>query len=145
MLARRSDSSSDVAVHVPDEVTDGEAAFVTVGAIALHGVRLVRPELGQVVVVIGLGLIGQIAVQLLASHGFQVVRVPALVLAGAGSFVTYTNALFDRRPDGKRVVYLPTYALPALDDPENFTTAVDLMIEAIRARAAAAHDPGQPA
>ena len=34
------------------------------------------------------------------------------------------------------------HALPALDDPENFTTAVDLMIEAIRARAAAAHDPG---
>jgi hypothetical protein len=36
------------------------------------------------------------------------------------------------------------HALPALDDPENFTTAVDLMIEAIRAGAAAAHDPGQP-
>ena len=37
------------------------------------------------------------------------------------------------------------HALPALDDPENFTTAVDLMIEAIRARAAAAHGPGDPA
>ena len=35
-------------------------------------------------------------------------------------------------------------ALPALDDPENFSTAVDLMIEAIRARAAAARDPGDP-
>jgi len=56
------------------------------------------------------------AAELLAARGFQVVRVPALVLAGGGSFVTYTNALFDRRPDGKRVVYLPTYALPALDD-----------------------------
>jgi hypothetical protein len=54
------------------------------------------------------------AVQL-AARGFQVVRVPALVLAGGGSFATYTNALFDRRADGKRVVYLPTYALPALD------------------------------
>lgn len=56
------------------------------------------------------------AAQLLAARGFAVVRVPALVLAGGGSFVTYTNALFDRRPDGRRVVYLPTYALPALDD-----------------------------
>jgi len=56
------------------------------------------------------------AAQLLVSRGFRVVRVPALVLAGAGSFVTYTNALFDRRADGTRVVYLPTYALPALDD-----------------------------
>jgi hypothetical protein len=56
------------------------------------------------------------AAQLLAARGFAVVRVPALVLAGGGSFVTYTNALFDRRADGRRVVYLPTYALPALDD-----------------------------
>jgi hypothetical protein len=56
------------------------------------------------------------AAELLAARGFHVVRVPVLVLAGAGSYVTYTNALFDRRADGKRVVYLPTYALPALDE-----------------------------
>jgi hypothetical protein len=56
------------------------------------------------------------AAELLAARGFQVVRIPALVLAGAGSYVTYTNALFDRKPDGTRVVYLPTYSLPALDD-----------------------------
>jgi hypothetical protein len=49
-------------------------------------------------------------------HGFTVVRVPALVLAGAGSYVTYTNAVFDRDADGTRVIYMPTYALPALDD-----------------------------
>lgn len=55
------------------------------------------------------------AAELLAARGFRVVRVPALVLAGAGSYVTYTNALFDRRGDGTRVVYLPTYSLPALD------------------------------
>jgi predicted dehydrogenase/threonine dehydrogenase-like Zn-dependent dehydrogenase len=64
-----------LAVHVPDKVTDEEAAFVTVGAIALHGVRLTRPGLGEVVAVIGLGLIGQIAVQLLASHGCDVVAI----------------------------------------------------------------------
>ncbi len=50
----------------------------------------------------------------LTAMGFHVVRVPAVVLAGAGSYVTYTNALFDRRGD-QRIVYLPTYALPALD------------------------------
>jgi hypothetical protein len=54
------------------------------------------------------------AAELLAARGFRVVRMPALVLAGAGSFVTYTNALFDRRGD-QRIVYLPTYAQPALD------------------------------
>jgi hypothetical protein len=36
------------------------------------------------------------------------------------------------------------HALPALDDPDNFTTAVDLMIEAIRGRAAAPRDPNAP-
>ncbi len=55
------------------------------------------------------------AAELLAARGFDVVRVPALVLDGAGSYVTYTNALFDRRADGTRVVYLPTYEQPALD------------------------------
>jgi len=65
----------NLAVHVPDEVSDEEAAFVTVGAIALHGVRLARPALGEVVAVIGLGLIGQIAVELLSSHGCDVVAI----------------------------------------------------------------------
>jgi len=65
----------NLAVHVPDDVSDEEASFVTVGAIALQGVRLVRPELGQIVVVIGLGLIGQITVQLLAAHGCDVIGV----------------------------------------------------------------------
>jgi hypothetical protein len=54
------------------------------------------------------------AAELLAARGFRVVRMPVLVLAGAGSFVTYTNALFDRRGD-QRIVYLPTYAQPSLD------------------------------
>ena len=51
----------------------------------------------------------------LAAKGFKVVRVPVVVRKGGGSFVTYTNALFDRRADGKRVVYMPTYELPELD------------------------------
>lgn len=50
----------------------------------------------------------------LSAMGFRVLRVPAVVLEGAGSYVTYTNALFDRRGD-QRIVYLPTYALPSLD------------------------------
>ena len=54
------------------------------------------------------------AAELLAARGFHVVRVPALVLAGGGAFVTYTNALFDRR-GAQKIVYLPTYRLPELD------------------------------
>ena len=52
---------------------------------------------------------------LLTARGFEVSRVPVVVLEGAGSYVTYTNALFDRDRTGP-VVYLPTYGLPTLDD-----------------------------
>jgi polar amino acid transport system substrate-binding protein len=49
-----------------------EAAFTTLGAIALHGVRLGAPELGHRVVVIGLGVVGLLAVQILRAHGCRV-------------------------------------------------------------------------
>lgn len=65
----------NMAVHIPESVSDEEAAFVTVGAIALQGVRLVRPALGETVVVIGLGLIGQITASLLTAHGCDVVGI----------------------------------------------------------------------
>lgn len=65
----------NLAVQIPENVTDEEASFVTVAAIALQGVRLVHPQLGDVVVVIGLGLIGQITVSLLVAHGCKVVGV----------------------------------------------------------------------
>jgi hypothetical protein len=55
------------------------------------------------------------AAAFLAARGFRVVRVPAVVLEGGGAYITYTNALFDRRADGTRIVYLPTYSEPALD------------------------------
>ncbi len=50
----------------------------------------------------------------LTDRGFEVTRVPVVVLPGAGSYVTYTNALFDRDALGP-IVYLPTYRMPALD------------------------------
>jgi len=50
-------------------VTFEEAAFTTVGAIALHGIRLAESKLGETVVVIGLGLIGQLTVQMLKAAG----------------------------------------------------------------------------
>ena len=59
-------------VKVPDNVEDIEASFVTLGAIALQGVRQAEPNLGELVAVIGLGLIGQLAVQLLKANGCKV-------------------------------------------------------------------------
>ena len=57
---------------VPATVSDEEAAFTVLGAIALQGIRLVQPTLGEVVVVTGLGLIGLVTVQLLLAHGCRV-------------------------------------------------------------------------
>jgi predicted dehydrogenase/threonine dehydrogenase-like Zn-dependent dehydrogenase len=63
----------NLAVKVPDNVTDEEAAFTTVGSIALQGVRLAQPLLGETFLIIGLGLLGQIATQLLRANGCQVI------------------------------------------------------------------------
>jgi polar amino acid transport system substrate-binding protein len=60
---------------LPDRVDFDAAAFGTLGAIALQGVRLAEPTLGESVVVIGLGLIGQLAVQLLKANGCRVFGV----------------------------------------------------------------------
>src|SRR6185436_7911632 len=62
----------NLCVRLPEKVTFEAGAFGTVGAIALQGVRLAEPTLGESVVVIGLGLIGQIAVQLLTANGCRV-------------------------------------------------------------------------
>lgn len=65
----------NLAVHIPAGVSDEEACFATVAAIGLQGVRLVKPALGELAVVIGLGLIGQITVSLLIAHGCDVVGI----------------------------------------------------------------------
>ena len=60
---------------IPDDVSFEEAAYSTVAAIAMQGVRLARPELSEVVVVSGLGLIGLITVQLLRASGCRVLGI----------------------------------------------------------------------
>jgi len=62
----------NLCAKVPDSVSDDEAAFTVVCAIALQGIRLVQPALGEAVVVTGLGLIGLATVQLLRAHGCRV-------------------------------------------------------------------------
>jgi len=62
----------NLCVRLPEELSFAEAACGTVGAIALQGVRLAEPTLGEAVVVIGLGLVGQLTVQLLKANGCRV-------------------------------------------------------------------------
>lgn len=63
---------ANLCARVPDAVSDEEAVFAVLGAIALQGIRLVQPTLGETVVVTGLGLVGLIAVQLLRANGCRV-------------------------------------------------------------------------
>lgn len=62
----------NLAVAIPEGVDDEAASFVTLGAIALQGVRVAAPTLGERVVVLGLGLIGLLTVQLLKANGCRV-------------------------------------------------------------------------
>jgi predicted dehydrogenase/threonine dehydrogenase-like Zn-dependent dehydrogenase len=61
--------------RVPDGLDPRHASFATVGAIAMQGVRRGEPQLGDVALVIGLGLIGQLVVQLLTAAGVRVLGV----------------------------------------------------------------------
>ncbi|MDB5034301.1 MAG: Alcohol dehydrogenase, zinc-binding protein [Chlorobi bacterium] len=63
----------NLAVKIPEGVTHDEAAFTTLGAIAMQGVRQARVGLGESVAVVGLGLLGQLTVQLLKAAGCRVI------------------------------------------------------------------------
>jgi predicted dehydrogenase/threonine dehydrogenase-like Zn-dependent dehydrogenase len=62
----------NLCAKVPEQVDADSAAFTVLGAIALQGIRLIAPTLGETVVVTGLGLIGLLTVQLLRAHGCRV-------------------------------------------------------------------------
>lgn len=66
---------TNLCARIPDTVSDEAAAFTVVGAIALQGIRLVQPTLGETVVVTGLGLIGLLTVQLLRAQGCRVLGI----------------------------------------------------------------------
>ncbi|MBI2637975.1 bi-domain-containing oxidoreductase [Candidatus Peregrinibacteria bacterium] len=61
--------------RIPDGLELKQAASVTLGAIAMQGVRQANPKLGETVAVIGLGLIGQLAVQILKAAGTRIIGV----------------------------------------------------------------------
>ncbi len=65
----------NLTVPVPAELGLDEASTVTLGAIALQGVRRAAPTLGETFVVIGLGILGQITAQLLRINGCRVIGV----------------------------------------------------------------------
>jgi predicted dehydrogenase/threonine dehydrogenase-like Zn-dependent dehydrogenase len=65
----------NLVARIPDGVAFEDAAYATVGAIALHGVRQADPGIGEWVGVIGLGLVGQLAARIARASGCQVVGI----------------------------------------------------------------------
>ena len=93
----------NLVVPIPDEVDYESAAFTTLGAIALQGVRLAGVTLGESVGVIGLGLLGQLTVQQLKAAGCRVFgmdpkqeRAERALAFGAAGAVTSNERV---RPD----------------------------------------------
>ena len=65
----------NLVAKIPENVTDEEATFTVIGSIGLQGIRLLNPQLGECVVVVGLGLIGLVAAELLKANGCKVIGV----------------------------------------------------------------------
>jgi len=85
-----------LAVAVPDNVSDSQAAFATVASIALHGLRQAEVGPGSKVCVIGLGLLGQLTARLAMASGCTVVGIDlspwtAELLTASGGFGLVEN------------------------------------------------------
>lgn len=65
----------NLCAKIPDNVADDQAAFTVMASIGLQGIRLAQPTLGESFVVIGVGLIGLLAVQLLRANGCRVLAI----------------------------------------------------------------------
>jgi predicted dehydrogenase/threonine dehydrogenase-like Zn-dependent dehydrogenase len=92
----------NLCVPVPDGVSPHLAAFATVGSIAMQGVRQGNVQLGNTAVVIGLGLVGQLVVQLLAASGVRVLGLD--MVADRCRLAEKAGAVVCGAPDGEGLV-----------------------------------------
>lgn len=106
----------NLCAKIPEGVDDEQAAFTVLASIGLQGIRLLQPTLGESIAVIGLGLIGQVAVQMLTANGCRVIGIdpngqrlklaeqfgaePVDLAAGADPVAAATAFTGDRGVDG---------------------------------------------
>lgn len=65
----------NLCAKIPDAVDDESAAFTVIGSIALQGIRLAKPTIGEFFVVSGVGLVGLLTVQILKANGCEVLAI----------------------------------------------------------------------
>ena len=63
---------AQLVIRVPKNISIEEAPFTTIGAISLQGIRQANPKIGEIFLVFGLGLVGQITTQILLANGCKV-------------------------------------------------------------------------
>ena len=63
----------NLVAKIPDGVSDEDAAFTILGAVALQGIRLAAPTIGEKIAVFGLGLLGLLTIQILKANGCEVI------------------------------------------------------------------------
>jgi predicted dehydrogenase/threonine dehydrogenase-like Zn-dependent dehydrogenase len=121
--------------RIPSEaVTFDEAAFTTVGSVAIHGVRIADVRLGDVVAVIGLGLLGQLTVQVLKAAGCCVLgmdispeRSELASRLGADAVCSSRSAFHDlclRHSSGRGADAVLIAAQTSSNDPVNLAAEV---------------------
>lgn len=89
----------NLVAKIPDGVSMETAAYTTIAAIALQGVRQTAPSLGETIVVIGLGLLGQFTVQFLKANGCTVIGVDLDPAAVALALRSGADAALHRHND----------------------------------------------
>lgn len=117
-----------------ESVSFDEAAFTTLGAVALHGVRNADARLGDIVAVIGLGLLGQLTVQILKAAGCSVLgmdispeRADFALRSGADAVSTSPSAFRDlcmQASSGHGADAVVIAAQSSSNDPVNLAAAV---------------------
>lgn len=117
-----------------DQVTFDEAAFATLGAVALHGARTSEVKLGDLVAVVGLGLLGQLTVQLLKAAGCRVLgmdidasRADLAHLLGADAVASTPSAFRDLCSEASRGAGVDSVLITAetaSSDPVNLAGAI---------------------
>ncbi|WP_406832181.1 bi-domain-containing oxidoreductase [Pedococcus sp. KACC 23699] len=95
---------TNLCVRVPEGVAPQHAAFATVGAIAMQGVRRGEAQLGEMACVIGLGLIGQLVVRLLVAAGVRVVGIDTV--PQRCRMAEAAGAMACAGPDGEGTAYV---------------------------------------
>lgn len=108
--------------RIPPGVAAEEAAFATIGAIAMQGFRRSGATVGATVAVIGLGLIGQLTLRIARAAGCRVLGVdldPALVerAVGESGVEAALRSELGGRFDGRADAVLITASAPQSDDP----------------------------